>query len=136
MENFVESDDDGVEDDESLSPSSSSDCGEQPSFDPVFDANDDRHNEMTAERAAAEAIKIDIEPIPFQQLRNKEDRAAHSRGTAATSYRSLRHDAKLVNRRVSVYWDGDDMWYSGTVREFDVVDDSHVVQYDDGDVQR
>ena len=66
-----------------------------------------------------------------------EHRRTHvARGAAATSYRSLRHDAKLVNRRVSVYWDGEDMWYSGTVREFDVVDDSHVVQYDDGDVQR
>ena len=39
-------------------------------------------------------------------------------------------------RRVRVFWKQYSTWYIGTVREFDPVDDTHRVFYDDGDIIR
>jgi len=35
--------------------------------------------------------------------------------------------------RISVYWEGDDKWFSGEVREFNEATEMHTVVYDDGD---
>jgi hypothetical protein len=58
------------------------------------------------------------------------------RKRTARMYDSLRLDHHLVKKRVRVWWAGDAKWYHGIVHEFDQVDDSHIVRYDDGDVQR
>jgi hypothetical protein len=39
----------------------------------------------------------------------------------------------LVGLRVSVWWEEDEAWYDGTVRDFDQVQGEHLVLYDDGD---
>ena len=48
-------------------------------------------------------------------------------GSAAQLGRSL------VGLRVSVWWEDDEKWYAGTIREFDSVAGEHLVAYDDGD---
>jgi hypothetical protein len=49
-------------------------------------------------------------------------------------YDSLQYDAKILRQRVRVFWKHDRAWFVGVVREFDPVDDTHTVAYDDGDV--
>ena len=39
----------------------------------------------------------------------------------------------LVGLRVSVWWEEDEAWYDGTVREFDHTLGEHLVAYDDGE---
>ena len=60
---------------------------------------------------------------------------AEDQGSEAP-YQSLRHDDKILWRRVRVFWELEDEWFCGVVRDFDREDDSHTVVYDDGDVQR
>ena len=38
-------------------------------------------------------------------------------------------------RRISVYWDEDQEWYSGTITEFINITRSHKIVYDDGDTE-
>ena len=54
----------------------------------------------------------------------------------AEPYKSLQHDDKILWRRVRVFWELEDEWFCGVVRDFDEDDDTHTVVYDDGDVQR
>ena len=58
------------------------------------------------------------------------------RQAASWSYDSLRYDGSIVRRRVQVWWKQYRAWFGGTVREFDHLDDTHCVLYDDGDVVR
>ena len=67
-----------------------------------------------------------FEPGQVRSGAKKEDQA----------YASLGHDSGIVDRRVRVFWEGDNEWYCGVVTDFDDDDDTHCVLYDDGDVQR
>ena len=40
---------------------------------------------------------------------------------------------KLIGRRVSIYWDEDDKYYDGTIKEFAQASGEHLVLYDDGE---
>ena len=62
--------------------------------------------------------------------------AAAPRPKLDATHERFGHDLQMINRRVRVYWEDDGMWYSGKVREFDVVDGSHLVLYDDGELKR
>ena len=57
--------------------------------------------------------------------------AAEPAPPAAAAKRPVGH--KLVGARVKVWWEDDEKWYSGTVREYMAIDDSHLVLYDDGE---
>ena len=41
--------------------------------------------------------------------------------------------AALVGRLISVYWDGEERYFIGTVKEFSASNESHLVVYEDGD---
>ena len=41
----------------------------------------------------------------------------------------------LIGVRVSVWWEGDSKWYSGTVRDFSALGE-HLILYDDGEQQQ
>ena len=40
---------------------------------------------------------------------------------------------QLVNRRISIYWDGDDVYYSATVVGYTVRTNTHLIEYDNDD---
>ena len=52
-------------------------------------------------------------------------------GAPSRSARQL--GRSLVGLRVSVWWEEDEAWYDGTIRDFDDVMGEHLVAYDDGD---
>ena len=81
---------------------------------------------LSARQAWSKATAQQPEAKPAAGPRPKPD-ATHER---------FGHGLQLINRRVRVYWEDDGKWYSGKVREFDVVDGSHLVLYDDGDLER
>lgn len=58
--------------------------------------------------------------------------AAAARRPARASRRS--HPQQLIGRVVSIYWSGDDAWFTGTIRQCDDVG-WHYVVYTDGDVK-
>jgi hypothetical protein len=39
-------------------------------------------------------------------------------------------------RRVDVYWEGDGVYYRGTVTGYSTTSGKHTIMYDDGDVER
>ena len=39
----------------------------------------------------------------------------------------------LVGERISVFWEDDAAWYSGSIREYTEATETHLVVYDDGD---
>ena len=39
----------------------------------------------------------------------------------------------LVGERISVFWEDDAAWYSGSIREYTEATEAHLVVYDDGD---
>ena len=41
--------------------------------------------------------------------------------------------ASLINSRLSVWWEGEEAWYTGTVRAFSDALGEHLVCYDDGE---
>ena len=41
--------------------------------------------------------------------------------------------SELVGRRVSIYWDGDDQYFDGTIKEHAISTGKHLVLFDDGD---
>jgi hypothetical protein len=41
--------------------------------------------------------------------------------------------AAMVGLRLRVWWEGDSQWFTGTVREYNALDEAHTVVYDDGD---
>ena len=79
-----------------------------------------------------------VSEAPKREDKQKEKRSVpkQPRSTApqAGYYDSLQYDAKLLRQRVRVFWKHDRTWFVGVVREFDPVDDTHTVAYDDGDV--
>ena len=38
----------------------------------------------------------------------------------------------LIGHRAEVFWDGDEVWYSGNITEYDTTSDKYRVLYDDG----
>lgn len=67
------------------------------------------------------------------------DQAAVARPRRAAGirrYESLRYDNDIVKRRVRVFWESERKWFSGVIKIFDPVEDTHTVMYDDGDVER
>ena len=78
-------------------------------------------------------------------MRSDEDETAAVRaGVAASgscerlgerpSARELGHS--LVGSRVTVWWEEDEAWYSGTVRAYSDALGEHLVCYDDGEQQQ
>ena len=55
------------------------------------------------------------------------------RGFRAPRPEELEDLRGLVDRRVEIFWDGDDRHYSGRVVGFDEATRLHLVKYDDGD---
>lgn len=41
----------------------------------------------------------------------------------------------LVDKRIEVFWPKDNMWYAGTVGEYDPAEGSHTIAYEDGIVE-
>ena len=40
-----------------------------------------------------------------------------------------------IGSRLRVWWEEEEAWFTGTVKEYVVDDDTHLVVYDDGDEQ-
>ena len=38
----------------------------------------------------------------------------------------------FVGKRITVFWEHDDQWYSGTIKEYNPAGDDYLVLYDDG----
>ena len=55
-------------------------------------------------------------------------------GAGAPSRSARELGRSLVGLRVSVWWEEDEAWYDGTIREFDDVQGEHLVAYDDGEL--
>ena len=67
------------------------------------------------------------------------DQASVSRPRRAAGirrYESLRYDNDILKRRVRVFWETERKWFSGVIKIFDPIEDTHTVMYDDGDVER
>ena len=52
------------------------------------------------------------------------------------SYESMQYDTSILNRRVRVFWQQEGTWFVGAVAEFNPVDDTHCIHYEDGDIVR
>ncbi|KAL0028206.1 hypothetical protein WJX79_001719 [Trebouxia sp. C0005] len=70
------------------------------------------------------------DPSPLPAKPASADKSAHKDTTVYVQGSALKESA--VGRRVQVYWDGEQTWFSGKVGEFDG-HDKHLVLYDDGD---
>ena len=58
-----------------------------------------------------------------------------TRERTETSTLVAKHGQELVKKRISVYWDGDEVWYPGKISEYNQIERTHIVSYDDGDVR-
>lgn len=54
----------------------------------------------------------------------------------ASSERFSQDPAKLVGKRIRVFWRDDDNWYFGKVVDFSGQDGTHLVYYEDGDKEK
>ena len=43
------------------------------------------------------------------------------------------NSVQFVGKRITVFWEGDGRWYSGTIKEYNPAGAKHLVKYDDGD---
>ena len=50
-----------------------------------------------------------------------------------TKQTAQRVSSVALGTRLWVWWDYDQKWYSGTVRDYNQVNDSHLIVYDDGE---
>lgn len=62
------------------------------------------------------------------------------RASAASASHAWRQPAaptavvgSIIGKRIRVFWETDEAWYSGTVRDYTAAVDTHLVVYDDGD---
>ena len=45
------------------------------------------------------------------------------------------YGVEVVRRRLKIWWEGDQRWYSGVVAQFGIVNSHHLLHYDDGEVK-
>ena len=48
---------------------------------------------------------------------------------------SSQYDKAAVGKRVEVYWDGNDKWFKGEVKDYAPTTQKHLVKYEDNDTQ-
>ena len=60
-------------------------------------------------------------------------RAAATQGRSVQRSDSRNLDRSIVGKRVRVYWEDDQVWYSGVVKDYNRLTELHMVQFDDGD---
>lgn len=62
-----------------------------------------------------------------------QHRRSTAEATALQPPEVPRRGQKLVGRRVRVWWEEDEQWFAGTIRMYDMANETHIVLYDDGD---
>eukprot|EP00964_Phaeocystis_antarctica_P112487 scaffold76635_cov63-Phaeocystis_antarctica.AAC.1 len=78
------------------------------------------------------------EANPSAAAASTDNRPAR-RASATTQGRGFqrnnsRHlDRSIVGKRVRVFWEDDQVWYLGVVKDYNRVTELHFVQFDDGD---
>ena len=89
---------------------------------------------LPAAKPRAEKPQRTLRSAHAQTISNSDDASRGSTGAAVSPKPSARQLGRsLVGLRVSVWWEEDEAWYDGTIREFDDVQGEHLVAYDDGE---
>jgi hypothetical protein len=72
-------------------------------------------------------------PSGVGPLRSSKRRCVQrsSAGRNSTPRYAGRNSVQLVGKRITVFWEYDAKWYSGTIREYSPADDCYLVVYDD-----
>ena len=88
---------------------------------------------MTAAATGPDVVELDS-PSPLRLPKHTNARAPHSEiGRRIPHAPHLDSMAALVGRCISVYWDGDECYFEGTLKEFSASDERHLVVYADGE---
>lgn len=71
-------------------------------------------------------------PCPGHLMPSPQQPPPPSQATAAATLRQLTETAghALIGRRCEVFWDGDAVWYAGTITDYDSGTQHHLVQYE------
>ena len=78
----------------------------------------------------------DDEPDAFRRSKRRcVPRLPRPNGLVGSGDRSRyagSNSVQFVGKRITVFWGGDDKWYSGTIREYSAAVENFLVMYDDG----
>ena len=77
----------------------------------------------------ASGKRVDLNEGPGAQTRG--DKAPQEEKANGSS----QYDKAAVGKRVEVYWDGNDKWFKGEVKDYAPTTQKHLVKYEDNDTQ-